>query len=873
MPKIRDFRADFRRGRTGGALQVRQDATSYQSSVRDANNMMVLADGRIAKRWGTYGAGDTPQVYNARRIVGWEHPKNNTNYLLQYEVSDHDGCDIRVYTQNSVGNLCKYPVNTAMLSFDKDLTQLTTHIDLGSSTWLAKADDIDYLNFVPVQDKLLVVDNSIHPMWIQTTGTLVTYNNAAQTQESLEHKYFEFDSNEDGTKKAPFYNFEETLTLTPNIFTIEGLSTGFNDKLNTLSQFTNGEYDLAAGTGKVTASADFFTSDHVGQNMQLLDGEFEITGITSATVASIKVRKNIAKRLDNNPFLMKKNKKTVEVSYFNHGFSKGDEIFLIGVSADDESNTVLTKALQTATDGTTVLANANFDKYTVDNVIDLDTFVITGAVNATNDALIGGNSVYCFRLGGIKGVKEEAFSKTRGWPTCAVVHERRLWMAGTTSLPNAVWASQFGDVQNFDTGEGNLTDAIAMYGVGDEAVFIRHMISGFDLVLMSDEAELYIPGSTTEAISQSTVRVVRATEHGSSFTEPAKFDGGVFFVDKNGKEIREFVTDTRITDYHSIPSSIVIPDWVKFPKKTAVFMGASENQTTPYMFFADQTDGSMICMHSARVDDSFGFMRWTLDFGKFIDVITLGEHLYALARRFQDNKYENGVLVEDTTSLAETVILRFDTDTKNYITTDFSKQMYFDSSSNRWRFPSGLEMNNYRGETLDGSNQRYQYLYSNADGGYFFKEFYWDAQSLLLASEVTGSRFWTESDHENFSTNVHLIIGDKMTAYAKLHAPIAQLPSGTRIGKKQRLVSTDVSFEGTTDGTIAGRDIVRKSDYRDTTIQNCLDNTTNGKDFIHPINEWREIHVGEWTRDPVLEVRADKTGVLIIRGMSLNVYV
>lgn len=857
MPKIRDFRADFRRGRTGGALQVRQDATSYQSSVRDANNMMVLADGRIAKRWGTYVAHDMHNNDYTKRIVPWEHPTNGTNYMIAYQTAGNSDASINVFVQDEYGNL---ELVYDLLGYNTDLTDGTWH-PANSTSWLGHVNNIDYLNFVKVEDKLLVVDNTIRPLWIQGSGTNTT---STPIVEVLEHKYFELDSNEDGTKKAPFYNFEETLTLTPNIFTIEGLSTGFNDKLNTLSQFTNGEYDLAAGTGKVTASADFFTSDHVGQNMQLLDGEFEITGITSATVASIKVRKNIAKRLDNNPFLMKKNKKTVEVSYFNHGFSKGDEIFLIGVSADDESNTVLTKALQTATDGTTVLANANFDKYTVDNVIDLDTFVITGAVNATNDALIGGNSVYCFRLGGIKGVKEEAFSKTRGWPTCAVVHERRLWMAGTTSLPNAIWASQFGDVQNFDTGEGNLTDAIAMYGVGDEAVFIRHMISGFDLVLMSDEAELYIPGSTTEAISQSTVRVVRATEHGSSYTEPAKFDGGVFFVDKNGKEIREFVTDTRITDYHSIPSSIVIPDWVKSPKKTAVFMGASENQTTPYMFFADQTDGSMICMHSARVDDSFGFMRWSLDFGTITDVATLGEHLYVLAERRSDNKYENGVLVEDTSSSMQSVILKFDTDTKNYITTDFSSIMKL--MSGQWGVGGGTTYPRQQGRCLSSQNQRYVYVYSNSDGNYFYKEFYWDAFSQWIDDDYFSDAVFYNSGGTEYITPV---IGDKMTAYAKLHAPIAQLPSGTRIGKKQRLVSTDVSFEGTGDGIIAGRDIVRKSDYRATTV-NFM---SQDKVFIHPIDEWREIYVGEWTRDPALEVRADKTGVLIIRGMSLNVYV
>ncbi len=880
MPKIRDFRADFRRGRTGGAIQVRQSSNAYSSSVRDALNMMVLADGRIARRWGTYACTDG-SLYGigTRRIVPFECPSNNTNYMIIYNlVAGSNQNDIKVYAQDKYGNLFETTLHE--VGYNENLAVTTDSIfdayGNGSNTWLSKISDIDYLNFVPVEDKLLVIDNSIHPIWIEpttTAATIVNSNKAGYNDldsvKRLKQVYFEFDSNDDGTKKAPFYNFEKTIELTPNIFTIAGLSSGFNNAFANLSQFTSGQFDLPNGTGKVTASADFFTSDHVGQNMQLLDGEFEITAITNATEASIKVHKNICAKLDNNPFLMKKNKKQVEVFYFNHGLQKGDQIFLIGVSADDESNTVLTKALQTAIDTTSITSNASFGAYTVDNVIDLDTFVITGAANATNDALIGGNSVYLFRLGGIKGVKEEAFSNTRGWPTCAVMHERRLWVAGTTSLPNAIWASQFGDVQNFDTGEGNLTDAIAMYGVGDEAVFIRHMISGFDLIIMSDNAEMYVPGSTTEAISQSTVRVVRATEHGSSYTEPAKFDGGIFFVDKNGKEIREFITDTRITDYHAIPSSIVIPDWVKFPKKTAVYMGALEVQTTPYMFFADQEDGSMICMHSARTDDSFGFMRWKLDFGDIKDVVTLGEHLYIIAERQKNNGYVNGELVPSGSY--ERQVLKFDTNTKNYITTDFSGLgRYITGGSPSYAFGEfDFDYPSYVGTGIYYASSRYIYLYSNSDGGYHYGEHYVQNANAIAVSDIPNNRF----EHRSSISDPELITfvyGDRMTAYVKLHAPIAQLPNGTRIGKKQRLVSTDVSFEGTTDGIISGREIVKNSDKRESVVANL---SSSGKDFVNPIDEWREIYTGEWTRDPVLEVRAEKTGVLIIRGMSLNVYV
>ena len=53
MAKLQDFRSDFRKGRTGTGLRVRQDVKAYSSSVKEALNMMVLSDGRIGRRWGT----------------------------------------------------------------------------------------------------------------------------------------------------------------------------------------------------------------------------------------------------------------------------------------------------------------------------------------------------------------------------------------------------------------------------------------------------------------------------------------------------------------------------------------------------------------------------------------------------------------------------------------------------------------------------------------------------------------------------------------------------------------------------------------------------------------------------------------------------
>ncbi len=804
MPQIRDFRSDFRRGRTGGALRVRQDSNAYSSSVREANNMMVLGDGRLARRWGTQ---TLDNLADELRIIPWEF-NDSALYLLALRPYGTTTF-FSYYTYNeSTRNLH----SSSALYVDKALSQ--TSLSSGSSDLWLTTSNVDYLNFTKVGDRLLITDSTIRPQFIfrNTNGTLY-------------QQHFAFDENDDGTKKAPFYEFEKTITFTPNIFTTGGLSTGYGSFLTAL---TSGTYDLTNGTGTLTSSAHFFTSDHVGQNMQLLDGEFRITAVNSQTEAAISIKKNIAAKLDSNPFLFKKDSKLVEVSYFNHGLEKGDQVFFAGVSTIDSNKvkTTMKKVVEAATDTTTAPANSDAGAYTVTRIIDADTFEVDGdGTAATNDELVGGTGVLCFRIGALKGLKEEAFSETRGWPTCACMHERRLWLGGTNSLPNAVWASQFGAEENFDLGEGNVADAIAMYGVGENS-FVRHMVSGYDLILFTDTEEVYVPGSATDPITQSTVRIVRATDHGSSFTEPRKFDGGVFFVDANGKEIREFTTDTRITDYHSLPSSIVIPDWVDLPKKTATYEGASATLTTPYCFFADQSDGAMLVLHSARADDSFGWMRWTLDYGEFIDVCCMKNTIFAVGKR-QANLASDGT----KSGSDEYHILRFDSDVLDYMTTDFTEVKTADPATTSWTTTH-----------IDGS--RLQQIYYDSTTSHY------NYGTVSVASNA----FSTATALTNVT------VGDQMSFNVDMHAPIAQLPSGTRIGKKQRLVSAEISFEKAASGSVSAMDVVTADD--------------TGSDLgVIRIDDWREYYIGTWDRDPVLKIEGTSSGQMIMRGVVLNVFV
>ena len=275
-----------------------------------------------------------------------------------------------------------------------------------------------------------------------------------------------------------------------------------------------------------------------------------------------------------------------------------------------------------------------------------------------------------------------------------------------------------------------------------------------------------------------------------------------------------------------MPSSIVIPDWVDLPKKTATYSGASAILTTPYCFFADQTDGAMLVLHSARVDDSFGWMRWTLDYGEFQDVCCMKDTIFTVAKRKADLASNGTISGSD-----EYHIMRFDSDVADYMTTDFTETKTADPATTSWTTTH-----------IDGSRLQRVYYDSTAS--------HYDYGTVSVASNA-------------FTTSTSLTavtVGDQMSFSVDMHAPVAQLPSGTRIGKKQRLVSAEINFEKAASGSVSAMQVV------------TADDTASDLGVIR-IDDWREYYIGTWDRDPVLKIEGTSSGQMIVRGVVLNVFV
>ena len=237
---------------------------------------------------------------------------------------------------------------------------------------------------------------------------------------------------------------------------------------------------------------------------------------------------------------------------------------------------------------------------------------------------------------------------------------------------------------------------------------------------------------------------------------------------------------------------------------------------TPYVFFSNTSDGAIIVMHSSRNDESFGFMRWTLQNGTFKSVGAVGQRLFCSAER------------DGTHYLME------------FITDDSVPEMDFaerltGAASTAWT-------SSYFTETLlqvTSENQNYSDVTTDVSGNFTTPE-------AVTSVEC----------------------GEAMPYTLEMNAPVSGSGQGPKTGKMQRLVSAEVNWDNTETGEIGG-----SGNLGDAGNQNILEAEDNlSFTAPTPVVEWREYYIGAWGREPRLKITGDRPGKVALRGLVMNVY-
>ncbi len=193
-------------------------------------------------------------------------------------------------------------------------------------------------------------------------------------------------------------------------------------------------------------------------------------------------------------------------------------------------------------------------------------FIDVSNVNGTIYALDGSD------MGGTTATdnwEESAWSTVRGWPRSVCLFEQRLFMGGTTSSPDTVWASLVGNPFHFmqsklaqdssaDTSGLNFfgasaeTDPLNFTPASKEVNPIQWLSSSKELHMGTLGAEFIASGGREKILSSSSIQIKQQTTHGSSPVQPIRVGRNLYFVSRDGKRLMEFEWDFDTDSYKTL---------------------------------------------------------------------------------------------------------------------------------------------------------------------------------------------------------------------------------------------------------------------------------------------------------------------------------
>lgn len=241
-------------------------------------------------------------------------------------------------------------------------------------------------------------------------------------------------------------------------------------------------------------------------------------------------------------------------------------------------------------------------------------------------------------------LEEPAWSATHGFPGVATFHEGRLWFSNSTALPQSLWGSVTGDFFNFNRGSGRDDQSIDVTLDTDSVNAILYLVSGKHLQVFTTGGEFHVPD---RPIKPSNMGVLRQTRFGAlPSVRPLNVDGATVFIQRNGKQVREFLFTYTEDSYNSTEINLLAPHLTNAPVAMASLTGDVINEGN-YIYIVNG-DGSMATFITNRAEEVQAWTKFSTD-GEMKDVAVVEDITYVYVKRNIDgvDKYYVEALTHD----------------------------------------------------------------------------------------------------------------------------------------------------------------------------------------------------------------------------------
>ena len=199
--------------------------------------------------------------------------------------------------------------------------------------------------------------------------------------------------------------------------------------------------------------------------------------------------------------------------------------------------------------------------------------------------------------------KEDVWSTTRGFPKTAAFYAGRLWLGGTKSKLQSLFASRSGSFFDFYTEEGDDDEGIFTTISSRQLTEIIDINPDRGLQVFTAGSEFIVKGNTPSDIT-----IEAQTQHGASFLEVKSVDGATLFVDQNGRTLRSYLYNYNEDAYNSTDISVLSSQLIDDPVDLGALTG-SLSEDANWVFIVNQ-DGTSSILNTLRSQDINGFTKW-----------------------------------------------------------------------------------------------------------------------------------------------------------------------------------------------------------------------------------------------------------------------
>jgi len=248
---------------------------------------------------------------------------------------------------------------------------------------------------------------------------------------------------------------------------------------------------------------------------------------------------------------------------------------------------------------------------------------------------------------------ESVWSSTKGWPRTVSFHQGRLYFGGSKSRPSTVWGSVVGLFFQFEPTEGLDDDALEATLDTNTFNAITDIISGRDLTIFTTGGEFYVPQNGLEPITPLSFFVQSTSRNGSkSGIRVQQLEGGVIFVQRQGKSLSEIAySDTQLT-YVTSKISLLSGHLLKTPKRMAL-RRAVDTDENDLLLIVNGDDGTLASYSLMRSQNVIAPSELVTAEGSFIDIGVDITTIYAVVKRtisgtdqYYVEKVEHGLLTD-----------------------------------------------------------------------------------------------------------------------------------------------------------------------------------------------------------------------------------